>query len=81
MSTDNVTPFKSGSLKPPQDLTAAEECLARARGIVDLLQGAAAHEAIEPPSNNESLAQTLGVVRELLDGVASAIWPAQEDES
>jgi hypothetical protein len=52
--------------------------LGRARAIVDLLQGAAAHGAIEPPVNDESLARALGVVLDLLDEVQSSIWPPQE---
>lgn len=78
---NNITSIGPSSREAAQDLTAAEEALARARGIVDLLQGAAAHEAIEPPSNHDSLAQALGVVRDLLDEVESAIWPRQEEES
>jgi hypothetical protein len=37
----------------------AQKALDQARGIIDLPQGAAAHNAIEPPSNGESLAQAL----------------------
>jgi hypothetical protein len=77
MSTDNVTPIGRGEAAA-QDLGAAENALGRARAIVDLLQGAAAHEAIEPPANDESLALALGLVRDLLDEVESAIWPAAE---
>jgi len=68
----NVISIGPSSREAARDLTTAEEALGRARGIVDLLQGAAAHEAIEPPSNHDSLAQALGVVRDLLDDVKSA---------
>jgi hypothetical protein len=81
MSTNNVTPIKRGAGEASaQDLGAAETAFSRARAIVDLLQGAAAHEAIEPPANDESLAIALGLVRDLLDEVESAIWPAQEEQ-
>jgi hypothetical protein len=53
----------------------AERAVTRARAIVDLLQGAAAHGAIEPPSNGESLACTLDAVRDLLDTAYDGIWP------
>jgi hypothetical protein len=78
MSVDNVTPIGPVSREAPQDLGAAEEAVCRAHAIVDLLQGAAAYGAIEPPANDESLAHALGLVRDLLDEVTSAIWPTQE---
>lgn len=59
--------------------TDAGDTLYRARAILDLLQGAAAHGAIEPPSNGESLAQALGVVIELIDEASNAICPTVED--
>jgi hypothetical protein len=55
----------SGAGEVPQDLDGAEQAPCHARAIVDLLQGAAAHRDIVPPSNHESLAQTLGVVIDL----------------
>jgi hypothetical protein len=82
MATRNVTPVLRGIDKPSVVAAAdaeardnAERALTQARAIVDLLQGAAAHAAIEPPSNGESLACTLGVVLELLDTAHSGIWP------
>ncbi|HXO64048.1 MAG TPA: hypothetical protein VN882_05055 [Steroidobacteraceae bacterium] len=63
------------SIRPGRDLGAAEITLSQAIGIVDLLQGAAARGAIEPPSNEESLARTLAVVLELLDKTHGAIFP------
>jgi hypothetical protein len=81
MNADNVTPIGRGARETPHDLGAAEKALDRAHAIVDLLQGAAAHGAIEPPANDESLARALDVVLDLLDEVKSAIWPAQEERS
>jgi hypothetical protein len=83
MSADSVTPIKSG--KPPtpprpgRDLDTAEVALGQAIGIVDLLQGAAAFGAIEPPSNHGSLARTLAVVLELLEKTHGAIFPESPD--
>jgi hypothetical protein len=74
MSTDNVIPF-GGKPARLRNLDAAEVALARARGIVDLLQGAAAFGALELPSSGESLAQALGTVRDLLDAAFEGIWP------
>jgi hypothetical protein len=73
----NVTPISPAATWKP-DLDTAGEALARARGIVDLLQGAAAHGAIEPPSNEGSLADTLEVVLGLLDEVKGAVLPPDE---
>jgi hypothetical protein len=76
MATRKVTPILRGIDRPSVVAAAdaaarddAERALSQARAIIDLLQGAAAHGAIEPPSNEESLAQTLGVVRDLLDTI------------
>ncbi len=59
----------------------AEEALTAAHAIVDLLQGAAAHGAIEPPSNEESLAQVLGVARDLIEEAQQALWPQHATET
>jgi hypothetical protein len=78
MSTDNVTPICAGKARnPDQDLDAAQQALKRAQALVDLLQGAAAHGAIEPPANEESLASALGIVFDLLEEVENNIWPAE----
>ncbi len=61
-----------------RDWTAADIALAQAHGIIDLLQGAACHGAIEPPANDESLARSLEVVLQLLEQVRSALWPRAE---
>jgi hypothetical protein len=59
----------------------AERAFSQAQGIIDLLQVAAAHGAIaEEPGVDESLAQTLDVVRDLLDTAFQGIWP-QEAQS
>jgi hypothetical protein len=63
---------------PGRDWGVADESLANAEAIIDLLQGAAAHGAIEEPANNESLARALSVVRELLEDVRVCLWPRDE---
>jgi hypothetical protein len=85
---DNVTPIGPRRNKQAFNgdaLDTADIALGQALGIVDLLQGAAAHGAIEPPSNEESLARTLAVVRDLLEKVRGALFPeppdAEEDTS
>ena len=65
-------------LRPDPDLDTAV-ALDQARAVVDLLQRAAAHRAIEPPSNEESLARTLHGVRALLDKVRGALWPERQE--
>jgi hypothetical protein len=84
MSAGNVTPIKPGSeppkpSRPGRDLDTAEVALGQAIGILDLMQGAAAFGAIEPPSNHGSLARTLAVVLELLEKTHGAIFPEPPD--
>ena len=63
-----------------RDWGVADNALANAYATVDLLQGAAAHGAIEEPANNESLARVLSVVREQLEDVRVCLWPQGEAE-
>jgi len=72
--TDNVTPIRPGARERSRadDLNTADIALNRAIAMVDLLQGAAARGAID---SGESLAQTLGVVHDLLEETREAIWP------
>ena len=82
----DVNPTHS-HLESRRDWGVAAESLANAYATVDLLQGAAAHGAIEEPANNESLARVLSVVREQLEDVRVCLWPqdeaadTEEDES
>jgi hypothetical protein len=71
--SDNVTPIKP----PPRtdNRERAEQQLSRAIALVDLLQGAACHGAIEPPANEESLARALAVVRDLLEDAHRTLFP------
>lgn len=80
MSLDNVTPIGGSKARgTAQDLDAANQALLKAKSLVDLLQGAAAHGAIEPPANDESLACALEMVFELLETVETGIWPQEAD--
>lgn len=86
MSGDNVTPIRSGSEPPApprsrRDLEAAEVPLEQAIAIVDLLQGAACHAAIEPPANEESLARALAVVLDLLNTVRGVVFPRESTDA
>ena len=60
---------------------AIDIALSRAIGIVDLLQGAAAHGAIEEPSNHESLARALATVLDLLEEAHGTMFPEHSDEA
>lgn len=83
MSARKVTPFRP----PPEAINVSErneeaqQALIRALAILDILQGAAAFGAIEPPSNEESLAQTLDVVRDLIEEAQEALWPREVQEA
>jgi len=85
MKTDNVTPIHGGAGLPSisrlRELDTAQSALFQARAIVDVLQGAAAHGALEPPSNEESLARTLSVVLDLLDRVQENVFPSADTET
>ena len=70
----DVNPTHS-HLESRRDWGVADNALANAYATVDLLQGAAAHGAIEEPANNESLARVLSVVREQLEDVRLCLWP------
>lgn len=61
-------------------LCTAEEALTAAHAIIDLTQAAAAHGAIEPPSNEETLAQVLGVARDLIEEAQQALWPPENSD-
>ncbi len=75
----NVTSIGRNARRTPQDINAAEVPFAQALAIIDILQGAAASDSIEPPSNGESLAGTLAVVRDLLETAQRAIWPPRDE--
>jgi hypothetical protein len=78
---NNVTPIGSGPRSVRRDVDVAEVALQQAIGIIDVLQGAAAHGSIEPPSNEESLARVLAVVLDLLEKVQVSIWPPTPEHS
>lgn len=59
-----------------EELTKAEEAWHKAYGLIDVLAGAASHGALEPPANEEALAQTLNIVRDLLAEIFRSVWPS-----